>query len=155
MRYEMQEVFYAHLDNMTILNGYNFDWFEVRSKGNGTLALKSPMTTAGAYATIEYGNSETLQSLTGAKELVQCPLIVSASSSYKMKSVILENQDIEEELVRSKLLEDIRKGFRFVTAAMCAVGVQNIYGAVEVDPEVSDGSSLAMAKIEFKLQYFE
>ena len=155
MRPEILPALYEHFDNITVLGGYHFDWESVKSKGNGSLALKKSTVSAKAKANIYFGNAEELQVVSGSRSLVKVPMFVSANVPYKIKATTLEDHDPEVELIRSKLLSDLRSGFRFVTGDMCTAGVQYIFNMQEVDPEVSDGSMVLFVKVQFDLQYFE
>ena len=153
MRPDIIAVLYSQFGNMTTVNGYYYNWETVESKGNGSLALKAPTTTATAKANISFGNAEELLVVSGGRSLVQVPMVVCANVPYLLGT--LEEHDTGAELVRGKMLSDLRNGFRFVTGAMCAVGVQLITGMQEQAPEVADGSLLYHVKVEFSLQYFE
>jgi hypothetical protein len=155
MRPEILPVLYDHFDNMTILNDYYFDWESVKSKGNGSLALKKATVSAKAKSNISFGNAEELQAVSGGRSLVQVPMFVSANVPYKISATTLENHDPEAELIRSKLLSDLRNGFRFVTGEMCSAGVQYIFNMQETDSEVSNGDMVLHVKVQFDLQYFE
>ena len=155
MRPEILPSLYAQFANMTVLKGFYFNWESVKSKGNGSLALKKPTVSAKAKANISFGNAEELQVVSGGRSLVKVPMFVSANVPYKISATTLENHDPEAELIRSKLLSDLRNGFRFVTGDMCSAGVQYIFNLQETDSEVSNGDMVLFVKVQFDLQYFE
>ncbi len=137
---------YAHLDNMTVANGFTYNWFPHKSIGNGSLDADN------ASANFSFGLEDSSRDKGQSLYYLTAPLYCNAYFKYDELSI--DDNDYYKEVVKSYIIEDIRKAFGIETREMCIAGLNELNYINEVDPEEVSGY-VVTAQLELQIRWYD
>lgn len=147
-RVSMLDAMYTHLDNITVANGYNYNWVELKSIGNGSYATQTDTCNANFSFGLEIASESKGQSL----YYMDAPLYIKGYYKYSQNN--LKENDYNAEVVKSKMIEDLRKAYGLETIAMCQAGVNSLGYSEEIEPEDVSGDTVAI-QLQFRLRWYD
>lgn len=148
IRMDMLDAMYARVADMTIANGFNYDWGGVlRSGGNGSLAGVENFPVFNIKYMPESASSEAGQSL----YFLEAPVVIKGATKYD-NSVELSEQDYEVQESKSLMIEDLRKAFGYVSSAMCSAGMLDIVYTEEVETDSISGH-IVFVELQFVIKW--
>jgi hypothetical protein len=154
-RVDILDAFYAHLANITVLNGYNYDWYSLKSIGNGSLAPKDDQANVNFSIGIETPSDEFIGSDFNSgqsKFYLSAPLY--ARAYFKYDELDIDSNDYYIEVVRSKMIEDIRTAFGLPFSGACTAGLNELVYVQEIEPEDVSGYTVTI-QLEFQIRWYD
>jgi hypothetical protein len=151
VRISILDAFYTKLTLMTVVNGFNYDWTELKSVGNGSYAPNADLTVANFSIEPETSSTEQGQGL----YFLAAPLVIKAYQKYTRTGV--KENDYDKEVVRSNLIEDLRKMFGIANnfnSSLCVAGLDDInYTGERLEPDL--GSNTSGVELEFEIKWYD
>lgn len=148
IRMDMLDAMYARVADMTIANGYNYDWGgALRSVGGGSLAGVENFPVMNISYRPETPSTEAGQSIYH----LSAPVVIKGATKFNNTAEISE-QDYEVQEAKSMMIEDIRKAFGYVSDAMCASGMLDIVYVEELETDQVSGH-IAFVEMEFVIKW--
>ena len=149
-RDDILDAVYAKHEDMTIANGYSFDWSIHQSIGNGTLgSVDDVLPSFSARWMPEISSPDAGQSLYH----LSASIIIRGEIEYN-PVINLNEQDREVQRSKSLMIEDIRKAFGYVSSAQCVAGLKDIVYNGEQEINTISGHILAV-ELEFVLRWYD
>lgn len=136
--------------DMTIANGYNYDWSILKSDGNGARVTGDTVMhlVVGAEEPLEDGVESQLE------YNLELPVEIMGISRKSTASTVGDTQYITE-LTRAKLADDIRKAFRIAFDGLCtAGGYQILYtGETGAESGLKKDNFEAEVSLEYRIRF--
>lgn len=149
-RVAILEAIYTRVSDMTVANGYHYNWVTLESDGNGARIGEGNAINA------SMGQSERLDNGSGAQNQYKMSIPVNITGIVFIGDSTVKNIHLEIEKTKAKIEEDIIKAYGIAYDALCTAGGQEIMLIEEVDnPNIllSDDSKNDAFEAELTLQY--
>jgi len=151
-RADILAAYYTLVSQLTVVNGFNYDWASIKSIDNGALTPTSSPVLSFAFG--EESNDNESNGIGNNKLQCEVPMRVTAVKKLVGVDQTLDVVEYNIEIQRSAMLDDIKRAFANPYKIACTTGFLNIKYTGEVEADEEDLDQFTVYSIsEFLVTY--